>query len=371
MNESGTLDHVVVMDGKSQHPIHMNLFIMMAHLACTLVGIPTNGFIFIKVLMLRHLRTKPRNIFLLGLLLSNLTSFIPVFVQFIYFYYPSDLFCQIYQSIIGLPYALFLTNVLLALIDRYTAIAYPLWHMKKATVPVIVVLQVGASLSVCVIYKFAYITQLLPLRCESQLIQVKVIAVTLLVLFSSCICGQVIVYRQTRKILTNCKTRGDVKVIPFRLLNAKGKRIAPSQSNDVHQIDFLVMENESQLASRQQKQTSSQLTTSNDSALSTLSDKLTINVSNHSTISQLEIEACHTLVASVTSLSIMTGPFIVYSFTSFICRLCYDKNVCNSITWLAPYFKELVVFHAVYHPLIYLFRSTELSNAMKRKFVRR
>ena len=310
-NESSAqLKHVVVENGTIKNPIDRNPFFMKVELIVSIVGILMNILIAFIIIFNKHLmRTKPRNIFLLGLVFSNLSASVPVFMEFSYLISPSQELCQAYVSINGLPYVLFLTNLLLALVDRYAAIVHPLWHKEKVTVRLAVFSQLGASILISIIYKFAYIAQFIPLNCEMQLIQIKIITIIFLILFSSCIVLQITVYRRTRKILLNY-----------------------GRSN---------------------------------SGSASIPELLDVHISE-SSINRLEIEATTTLIASVTSLSLVTGPIILYTFVIFMCRLYFENNVCSSISWLSPYVKALIVLHIVYHPTIYFLRSSELSSVLKK-----
>ena len=78
-----------------------------------------------------------------------------------------------------------------------------------------------------------------------------------------------------------------------------------------------------------------------------ISELLDVHISD-SSINRLEIEASTTLIAGVTSLSLVTGPIILYTFVVFICRLFFEKHVCISSSWLAPYVLAFVVLHVVY-----------------------
>ena len=75
--------------------------------------------------------------------------------------------------------------------------------------------QLGASLSISVIYKFAYIAQFISLNCELKIIQLKIANVILLILYSSCIVLQVIVYRRPREILGNYGRRAEMTKTPI------------------------------------------------------------------------------------------------------------------------------------------------------------
>ena len=141
-----------------------------------------------------------------------------------------------------------------------------------------------------------------------QLIQIKIITIIFLILFSSCIVLQITVYRRTREILVNY-----------------------GRSN---------------------------------SGSASIPELLDVHISE-SSINRLEIEATTTLIASVTSLSLVTGPILLYTFVTFMCRLYFENSVCSSISWLSPYVKALIVLHIVYHPTFYFLHSSELSSVLK------
>ena len=270
-NEGAQLKHVVVENGTIKNPIDRNPFFMKVELIVSIVGILMNILIAFIIIFNKHLmRTKPRNIFLLGLVFSNLSASVPVFMEFSYLISPSQELCQAYVAINGLPFVLFLTNLLLALVDGYAAIVHPLWHKEKVTVRLAVFSQLGASIFISVIYKFAYIAQFIPLNCEMQLIQIKIITIIFLILFSSCIVLQITVYRRTREILVNY-----------------------GRSN---------------------------------SGSASIPELLDVHISE-SSINRLEIEATTTLIASVTSLSLVTGPLyytlLLYSCVGFTLKTTF------------------------------------------------
>lgn len=361
MNVTETLENVVLLGGQKKNPIYLNPFILLVHLICCIFGIPLNAFIAGFILHKQRLRTKPRNIFLLGLTLTNLSAFVPILIELTYFHFPqNDELCQIYVAIVGLPFVLFLSNLLLALIDRYSAITHPIWHRKKVTVRWAASWQIFVTVSVAVGYKFVYITRLVDLECEINLVQVRVLSIMLVVLFSACIIAQIIVYRQTKRILSNYVTTTS---------SGRRNQIRTNRTRDLAideapiDIDFANHEGSAEHPSQQQNQS----LTSRNSAINA-SESTRVHFQHNMTeqsVSLLEIEATRTMIASVTSLSILTGPFILFSLTTFTCRLCCDKFVCSSISWLSPYFKLLLVLYAVYHPLTQLFRKTEISSALK------
>ena len=336
--------------------IQINVFVMIAHFVCCVIGIPLNVFIASVIVSMRRLRSKPRNILLLGLILSNLSAFVPVLMEFAYLHFPSLALCKTYVAISGLPYILFLIHTILALVDRYTAIAHPLWHFNQVTTVLIVRCQIAASLIASFVYKFPYVAQYLPLSCELQWLQeFDVIAVTLLTLFSSCILAHVIVYRQTRRVLANYVPKGwKRRTFPLRSQNEKRAVVTQSEGNQ-HVVTTSLPRSSMNSDVGQQQVPHLPV------------DEMSIHISDRR-VSRLEMEATRTMIVNVTSLSIMTGPFILFTLAVFVCHYYYDELVCDSLTWLAPYFKELIVLHAVYHPIVQLSRSSELSSALKQWF---
>ena len=103
---------------------------------------------------------------------------------------------------------------------------------------------------------------------------------------------------------------------------------------------------------------------SNVEAESASAPESSVHISD-STINRLEAEATTTLIASVTSLSLVSGPIILFTFVTFVCRIYFENQVCSSISWLAPYVKGLVLLHVVHHPIVYFLRRTELSSVAK------
>ena len=344
-NEWAQLEHVVAENGTVKNPIDRNAIFMTVELIISIVGILMNSAITCIIIFIKKLRTKPRNIFLLGIVLSNLTTSVRVLMEFSYFISPNQELCQMYVAIAGLPHVLFLTNLLLALVDRYAAIVHPSWHKEKVTVRLAFFSQLGASISISVIYKFAYIAQFIYLNCELKLIQLKIANVILLILYSSCIVLQIIVYRRAREILGNYGRRAEmakapVSNFPVIIFNLIAQQVISLPNSALPVV-----------------------------GLASTPESLNVHIPD-SSINQLEIEATTTLIASVTFLSVVNGPIILYTFVVFICRLFIEKHVCISISWLAPYVLALVVLHVVYYPTFYLLRSSELFSAVKRWFKR-
>jgi dopamine receptor D1 len=109
MNNSSSYQEEVVLteNGEVYNPIEIGITSFIIKIVCCSVGIPLNISIAVNLTRLRRLHRKPRNFFLLGIVLSYLSFFIFIFI---------------------------IVNMLLALIDRYLAINHPLLHREKMTV---------------------------------------------------------------------------------------------------------------------------------------------------------------------------------------------------------------------------------------------
>jgi dopamine receptor D1 len=82
------------------HPIIQNNFLMVIKFICCLIGIPLNVSIAVTIIRRRNLRNQPRNIFLLGIILSYVSFFVPAIIELLYWGpYPIDSVCQSYVAV--------------------------------------------------------------------------------------------------------------------------------------------------------------------------------------------------------------------------------------------------------------------------------
>lgn len=166
----------IFFNGQIENPIdQQDAYLISAEITCSFIGIPLNVFLVIIIIRFRRLHSKPRNIFLLGIVLSNIIAFLPPIIELAYWIVPMESVCKAYNIILGLPYAILLQNMLLALGDRYVAITYPLWHLKTMTVGFVTYFLVLSTLTLIFLLKFVYITGMIPLRCEILYLHGKVI----------------------------------------------------------------------------------------------------------------------------------------------------------------------------------------------------
>lgn len=78
----------------------------------------------------------------------------------------------------------------------------------------------------------------------------------------------------------------------------------------------------------------------------------------------MEMEVTRNVITGVTTLFIVTGPFLAFTTSMVICRMI-GRGACNSFVWLAPYFKELPLIHSVYQPAMYIRNSKEFRSALR------
>ena len=336
-------------DGSLKLPIDINRILMVTHFICCLVGLPLNVLVGAAIVSLRRLRCKPRNIFILGIFNSNFLSLSTAVIEMVYYLSPSEDTCSFYVSVVGLPYVIFFLNLFLALIDRYLIITRSLWHRDNVTVRGVFIVQVSLTAVLCFALKAVYIFQVVPLRCEIQLIHGKIVGSTLLILFLSCLIAQFVVYQKTRDMF---------KCIPVNTSGGGGGTSHRSVSLSTIRIA-------STRGCHQQHQAL-------DSSRSGSGGGCIVNWESSSSLTPMEIEATKTLMAGVISLLVITAPLIIFMFPFLVCSSSsmQSKTVCVNINWLAPYFKELPLVHAVVQPILYIYWSDEFSSVIRSRVER-
>jgi dopamine receptor D1 len=309
-------------DGEIHHPI--NVDIVSATIKCLgcSIGIPLNLFIAFTIIKFRRIRRKSRNIFLLGIILSYLSFFIPTAIELIYWgLYPIESVCHAYIAVVAVPQGLLLANMLLALTERYLAINYPLLHRREMTNRLAGGLIMTISIVTIFLIKFVYIARLGTLRCEVWLVHVKVHASLLIILFTSCLVLNVIIYRQTKTLLRDSRT----------LQTPQGERDLSSASAIVN----------------------NQSTAVTPMCIHADRDKL----------NEMEMEASRTLVIGVASLCVMPCLALIFIASFFACRLVCGQLECSYFVRIMPIIKELSLSPAVYGPIIFIVRNKELRAA--------
>lgn len=367
MNSSSShqIDILLAPNGEVQKPIILDIFLIITKIISAFIGIPLNTFIVLIIIRLRRLHSKPRNIFLLAMIVSNLLLFFPSLIELIYWFLPLENVCRSYVAVIGLPNAILLWTMFLALTDRYIAIKYPLKHREKVTVRRATVFLFISSILLAFIMKFIFIVRLAPIGCEIRLVHSKMIGSTVGLLFVSCIVIHFIVYRQTRILLQNSRsikptTGNKSKSVTQADRNEMFNEPANQQvaTNDIELIDPEVGGIQVDSTGGNQARA-----VTNDSHHSNTSMVIHVNIG---TLSQMEMEATRTLIVGVTSLFVIVSPPVLFFLSVFACRVI-EQSECAHMVWLAPYFREVTSVWAVYNPLLWLFRNGELWQVLKTK----
>ena len=357
MNNSSTISQDIAQNGELS--FYIDTFLMTTKVFCISVGIPLNVFVVKAIVRLLRLRYKSRYLFLLAVTFSYWLFFIPPVVEVIYCaILPPvcwEFVCQILAAISGLSHALLLLNFCLALIDRYIAINFPLMHRDKMTSRFAKV-----SIFVCNIFltfhlKFTYIMGLVPLGCEIWLVHNIVLGLTMLILFVSCIILNLIVYQKTKTHFSESRTL---------IVDTKERLRTARRPNEVEMV----------VVSGRNISESRQLATYGSESLNVaaasfpIRDRITrvreVSVQGGKEIlSAMEIEATRSLVFGMFSLIVTVCPIIVFLSTVFVCQL-FSEFDCSHFSWLTPYFKEMVLVHAVYNPFIFLLKNEELKKTL-------
>lgn len=333
-------------DSISKEPSDVPSFLPVAILCCASVGIPLNLLIASVIIVQRRLH-KPRHVFWLGVTFSNLFALLTSLIEFAVFYSNSGskIMCWIFIILVGIPYGTLLLNLLLGLIDRYIAITYPLWHKNRVTVSFIVTAQAVGLLVISIAFKVPYMIEgnLTELNCQEHQPHGKIIVLSLLSLVALCIGLQILIYYRARKHFYN-QREGQCQPAST---SSRRMSIAARRNNQLSGIEETSLSSPPNGAIRQEPDST-----------------FFVHVGSE-TISRLEIEAAWTLLAGVSSLCIFASPIFFVLLGAFYCSQVYDD--CRSVTWMIPYFRELILVHTVYNPIIYIWRSREFTSALGRK----
>lgn len=366
MNNTTILNQGNIMltqNGQVYNPIHLDIYLVVTKCVCCIIGIPLNLLIAVTIVRLRRLRSKPRNIFLLGIILSYLLFFLYPIIELIYWgLYPVEPVCQAFIAIMALPQVLLLLNMLLALADRYVAINHSLLHREKMTVRLASGIVFLSSILIIFLAKFVYIVGLAPLRCEMYLVHNKIILLIVVFLLILCTGLNIIVYRQTKVLIGESRklTNPNTKKMSRISTRNHGRM---DNNDEMDGQDLAIVDADNVLIE------SSQLGTSGNecanvrppvSSSSSAVRAMSIHV-DRGKLSQMEMEATRSLVIGVTSLVLTVFPPVIFFLTFFACRLIVtDRFDCNNLTVVIPYMRELGLIHAVYNPIIFLMRNKEL-----------
>ncbi len=340
MNESSKYpqvseDFVQTIDGQVWNPMNQDISLISFKITGSIIGIPLNILFGTSIIRLRRLNSKPRNIFLLGIIFANLSAFVPALIEIFNYFFPNGSSCLYYSVVVGVPDVFLLLSIFLSLIDRFVAIGHPLWHRDKVTVPLVIFGLIVTFTSIGLACKLPFVIGAVPLGCDVHFISSRTLGSFLGVLFILCLIARIIVYNQTKKLLAvnmihhpgnrTHTTRPelvtgneDIEMVP---MNSEGPRTSPSPG------------------------------------------KITVRMSQKHLL-KMEMDATRTMVAGVTSLLILCCPLALFVVSINTCRFVYIVAECNNYSWLAAYLKQLCIIHAIYHPIMYLVWNEEFSNAV-------
>ena len=308
-------------------------FLPIFNISCVTIGLPLNLLIAGLIVTQERLH-KPRHIFWLGVILSaifaQLVSLNELFAFKIFLdYHPA---CVAFHLLVGIPYANVLLSVLFCLLDRYVAITYPIWHKKEMKIKWIVTAQLFGLILISILFKVSYFVDdsLSKISCrEDKEPHGKIVIFTLMTLALLCLVAQVVIYLETKK-----------HFIRQRLVQCPNLPRNVDLDQAVEIIEDISI-NVPQITDRKHS-------------------NIVVHV-NRQTIVKLEREAAWTFALGVMSLVLISSPVFLAPLGILFCSQFYGD--CTSSTWIIPYFRELILVHTVYKPVVFISRSRELFSA--------
>jgi len=321
--ESSYFESPVVLgdNGEIKSAIYVNLTLLVLKIISCSLGIPLNLIAILLVLFKQNSNTsyRPRDVFSLATLFSNLLMFFPAHLEIAYFFYPANKFiCVLYVATAGLPEVFISQSNILSLIDRLVAIQFPLWHIDKVTVPWSILWVIVSFVVAVFVNKFLYVFQLVELDCHIHLVANRIPIISVGVLFTLCLTLRVTVFFQTRKLI---RLNEDLPADNFaEAVTADTKNINLRRKNTL--IDL------------QQKKM------------------------NEETLRRIEDETTKTVISGVTMLLVFTFPRLIFPIVITVCKTHYHENYRVLVRWV-PYFKQLGPFSAMCHPIVHLYFNTK------------
>jgi hypothetical protein len=317
-------------------PTTMLAFLPLAIVCCVSIGVPLNLLIAVVIIAQKRLH-KPRHIFWLGVIFSNLfAQLISVNELLVFYILPGNkTACWTFVFLLGIPYATLLLNLLLGSIDRFVAITYPIWHRNNVTIKLIVTGQFTGLLLLTIVFKTSFFVNgtFETISCHQPHPHGKIIVLTLMSLVLLCVVTQIAIFLKTKTYFLQQREGRCQAVLHTRAdLSLSSSRLNPLNISEVSSMT---------------------------------SPEYFVHIGNE-TISKLEVEATWTLAQGVTSLGIISSPVLIVLLGASFCSQIYDD--CTAVTWMIPYFRELVLVHTIYNPIMYICRSQEFRSAIKRKY---
>ncbi|XP_046447839.1 rhodopsin-like [Daphnia pulex] len=291
--------------GYESYPPSLDGIRQFIHLACIWIGSPLNVMVASVIIRQRRLRN-PRNTFWLGVIFCNLLAFANAVIEYIAFEQLNVTACLIFRVTAGIPYTLLLVNLLLATLDRWVALTYPLFHRETITVKLVIVVQICFCTVVILLSTLPYWTKMIPLMgcgVDPRVLEWTTIVFLSLTLLS--IMAQVQIYCRARTCLRRDLTH--------HLFN-----------HHQHRINRLELE-----------------------ATVTL--------------------VCGVMSLCLFSLpysAISMGDWICRRYLHPFSPIPHH-NWCSAVQFTLPYLRELFLIHSVYNPIMYMIRSREFTNALR------
>ncbi len=321
-------------------------FLPISIICCVSIGLPLNLWITGLIITQQRLR-KPRHIFFLAVIFSCLFAQLLSLNELLVFYIAPSFWpaCLTFSFLVGIPYANLLLNLFFCLVDRYAAITHPMWHKNKMTTSRIITAQLLGFFSILVLFKINLFLDgnLSEIKCQQHQPQGKIMIFTLMALVLLCFIAQIVIYLKTKRHFIH-QREGQC-----RPLSQKAE-ISLSIINRLNQLDII-------------EETSINLPQATASNISRQDSSIVVHIKRQTT-NKLEVEAAMTLAFGVGSLLLISSPIFIGSLGILFCNEIYSD--CTTSTWMIPYFRELILVHTIYKPLMYIWRSSELFSATSR-----
>ena len=301
--------------------MELNIFQAIYHLIIFLAGVPLNVTVAL-ILLCDSLLYNTRNAIWLGIIFSNLTIYFMVVLEYFVFHQQSYLACQILSALIGSPYLILLTNLLLATCDRLIYTKWPSFHEKHVTTRRVVTVQLCASAFIFLSLTIPFLPLKTSLRCGFEPLIIKVSMVAKVILCLLCTVLKLVVYFVLKR--SSVENDGIVTIeIPLQEIpNLDGQNETPA-----------------------------------------IQPRLLAHYTTHR-VRRMERNATMTVIIGLIPLCLFVTISCLYMVAQALCHAIVKK--CETFEYFEVFFRELILLHVSTNLLVYIFRSLEFRAAAKR-----
>jgi hypothetical protein len=297
----------------------LDTFQLVLHPIIICTNVPLNLFVGYVLLSDKQLRNV-RNSIWFGIVASNLKTFFMALLQQFLIYKKSYAACQLFTVLFSKPNIVLLIHMLLATLERFIYVGWPLFHQVHVTAWRVATAQICLSLGFFLGLSIPFVSGMRPIRCGSSPQNVEMLKSVVGALVIMCIVAKLFLYLVATKV--------------------RNRQIIPA--NAIKMAD---------LSNQKPEEPSHKI--------------LRVHRNGRRT-RQMERDSTMTLAANLIPMIVIVSLHFIHLLIQVICRHFFHG--CKTSNRLD--YHDLLLLHVPTDLLVYIFRSGEFRSAAHRIFRR-